>query len=239
MVTKLCSPLRPGEVGCYASHLEALRTVVEQELECALILEDDAVLPGDLVPILRNILTTVPAGWDIVQLCRNPSRAVKPIAVLGHGAKLVRYSRVPETTTGYLVSLSGARKFLAPVKRYWPVDTDLRQPWRFGLEIYGVVPKLIAAHCAFPSSINALGYKSRMRRGLPWPSRYCWTGSPLHTPHGLFFNIKTLGLVPWAICYLQNALRRVFSMLGLKSQARRATSQIGWQRNLPRQGSRN
>lgn len=213
---KLHSKLKPGEVGCYASHLVAMQRIVARNLDYALILEDDAVLPDDFGAILSDVLKTVPAGWDIVHLCRDPSRAVKPVAGLKAGSTLVRYSRIPETTTGYLVSLSGAKKFLKPLKRYWPIDTDFRQPWRFGLEIYGVVPRVVRVHEAFPSSIHALGDHSRSRRGLPRPSRYCWTGNPLHTPHGLYFNIRTLGPASWLACALRNTARKVSGSLGLK-----------------------
>src|SRR5262245_54308049 len=45
---RLHSALRPGEIGCYASHLTVMRLIVERGLPYALVLEDDAVLPVDL-----------------------------------------------------------------------------------------------------------------------------------------------------------------------------------------------
>ena len=217
----LHSRLKPGEVGCYASHLKTMKIIVEQGLDYALILEDDAILPADFQTIIAQVLARLPQGWDLVHICKDANRAVKPVADLDHGRRIVRYSRVPETTTAYLVSRSGAEKFLKPIKRYWPVDTDFRQPWRFGLEIYGVDPCIIRPNGRFVSAIHGLGDHSRLRRGLPIPSAHCWTGNPLHTPEGVVFNLKKLGPTAWALCSVHNAMRRIVSMLGLRPVLRR------------------
>ncbi|MFN3624162.1 MAG: glycosyltransferase family 25 protein [Hyphomicrobium sp.] len=211
---KLHSKLKPGEVGCYASHLVAMQMIVDRGLDYALILEDDAVLPADTTKTLADILRTVPKGWDLVHFCRETNRAVKVIADLDDNRRLIRFSRVPETTTGYLVSRSGAQKFLKPMKRYWPIDTDFRQPWRFGLEIYGVTPCFIHAE-GFESAIHHLGDHSRLRRGLPIPSRHCWTGNPLHTPSGVLFNVRKHGPVTWATCATRNVAHRLAKTLHL------------------------
>lgn len=211
----LHSKLKAGEVGCYASHLVAMERVVERNLSHALILEDDAIVPVDTAKILQEVLRTVPSGWDLIHLCKDSNRAVKIIANIEGGRRIVRYSRVPETTTGYLVSQSGARKFLKPSKRYWPIDTDFRQPWQFGLEIYGVTPCIIRPEDYFESSIHMLGNHSRLRRGFPIPSRHCWTGNPLHTPSGVLFNLRKLGPAAWAMCATRNARNRLTRMLGL------------------------
>lgn len=213
--SELHSKLRAGEVGCYASHLKAMSLLLERDLDYALILEDDATLPPDVIKTLANILASVPKGWDIIHLCRDSNRAVKIISGLDDNRHLIRFSRVPETTTGYLISRSGVRKFLKPMKRYWPIDTDFRQPWRFGLEIYGVTPSFILPK-GFASSIHLMGNHSRLRRGLPIPSRHCWTGNPLHTPSGVLFNLKTLGPLTWARCIARNGSRRIAHWLGLR-----------------------
>lgn len=219
--TALHSRLKPGEVGCYASHLKTMKVIVERDFDYALVLEDDAILPADFHTIVAQVLARLPQGWDLVHICKDTNRAVKPVADLDHGHRIVRYSRVPETTTAYLVSRSGAKKFLQPIKRYWPVDTDFRQPWRFGLEIYGVDPCIVRPNGRFVSAIHGLGNHSRLRRGLPIPSAHCWTGNPLHTPEGVVFNLKKLGPSAWALCTFHNTMRRIVSILGLRPVLRR------------------
>jgi hypothetical protein len=88
------------------------------------------------------------------------------------------------------------------------------------LQIYGVVPALIDHSGRFPSIISAgaKGERSRLRRGLPSPSRHCWSGNPLHTPQGLYFNLKALGPRWWMKCFLRNVHRRVIRTVGLQAR---------------------
>lgn len=156
---KLHSQLKPGEVGCYASHLTAMQSIVERDLDYALILEDDAVFPANMREIIINVLDNLPADWDIVHICQDSNRAVKPIAELNDGRRIVRYSRVPETTTGYLVSRTGAKKFLRPLKRYWPVDV-----WPRGL-------RRRPADRQFLSGVHLVHPRPRRARApAPWPA---------------------------------------------------------------------
>lgn len=210
---KLISPLNPGEVGCYASHLKALSAIVDGNLSHALILEDDAILPPDIDAIVKDVLANIPPDWDVVHMCGDARRATKPIAPLPHGRSLVRYSRIPSGAFGYLVSQAGARKLLKPVKRYWPFDTDLRCPWLFDIQVYGVAPKIIQHGGTAASVIIASGGRSRARRGLPIPSRGAWTGNPLHCPEGVAFNFKTLGPAWWFRCWRKNLATRLTDML--------------------------
>ncbi len=216
---RLASLLKPGEVGCYASHLKTLDIIVKRGLSYALVLEDDALLPPDLRETVENIVERLPESWDIVHLCGNPHRVVKPVAKLEHGRALVRYSRVPTGAFGYLISASGARKLLAPIKRHWPFDTDMKRPWLFALQIYGVVPKIIGHDDASPSRIQATGGRSRGRRGSPIPSRHSWTGNPLHCPEAAYYNFVTLGPLWWGSCLLRNAFGRAMTALGLVRRA--------------------
>lgn len=216
----LHSGLKPGEVGCYASHLLVMSRIVERDLDYALVLEDDAVVRADISETIANVLSAVPQGWDLIHICKDSNRAVKTIAVLDGARRLIRYSRVPETTTGYLISRSGAKKFLRHSKRHWPVDTDFRRPWCFGLEIYGVMPRLVEAG-GFPSAIHQLGDHSRLRRGIPMLRRRSWAPNPLHTPEGIIFNLRKLGPLTWGICAIHNATRRIVRAFGLRKLARR------------------
>lgn len=212
---RLISALKPGEVGCYASHLKVLKTIIARELYYALVVEDDAILPPDLPKVIEDVLARAPKSWDFIHLSGDARRAVKPMAPLEHRGTLVRYSRIPGGTVGYLISREGAKKFLAPFKRAWPIDTDFRRPWAFRLDAYGVVPKIIDHSETLGSPIQALGGRARKRRGLPIPSRHSWTGNPLHCPRGTYHNFQTLGPVWWTICWLRNVYARTARMLGV------------------------
>lgn len=154
--------LSPGEIGCYASHLMIMQQIVRGERASpVLVLEDDVGIPRDLGAALDAIIAALPARWDIVRLSYPTKLVTRPIAALGSGRHLVRYSRVPTTTGGYLISETGARKFLAERPRSVPVDHDLRHVWEWDLDTYGVSPPLIAHEVLDVSSIDALSPKGR------------------------------------------------------------------------------
>jgi glycosyl transferase family 25 len=154
--------LSAGEIGCYASHLAIMQRVARGEVASpALVLEDDVGLPDDLGAALNALMTALPPQWDIVRLSYPTKLITRPIASLGSGRQLVRYSRVPTTTGAYLISASGARKFLAARPRRVPVDHDLRHIWDWKLDTYGVSPPLIAHEVLGSSSIDTLSPKGR------------------------------------------------------------------------------
>src|SRR5262245_54110856 len=64
----IVSPLTPGEIGCYASHLALWRRIVHENLPAALICEDDAIVPGDIKAIVAEILSVLPHDWDMAFL---------------------------------------------------------------------------------------------------------------------------------------------------------------------------
>ena len=196
--------ITPGAIGCYASHLRAYKQIMAERAAATLVLEDDAILDDDLAEVIRETLAVLPAGWDMVHLGQSPRHAVKPLAELPNGRTLVRYSRIPFGAAGYLISLAGAKKMLNPaIPRFWAIDLDTRRAWVFGLDVYGVVAPPIRQNKKLPS---AIGYriKSSARRGLPRPTAYSWTNTPLRTPRGLVFNVRKLGPLWWLRCFAIN-----------------------------------
>ncbi len=162
------SPLMPGEIGCYASHLLAYEQILEQGLDWALILEDDVLLGDDLIGTVRQTVSLLPASWDIVRLSSEPRRAVLSLARLRSGRHLVRYSKLPKQGGAQLVSASGARKLLAQGVRVRPVDADLRHGYLYGLDTFGVYPPPVRHSGLFQSSIKPGFGSRRVLRGARW-----------------------------------------------------------------------
>ena len=193
-----------GAVGCYASHLRVYQRIVESGSPAGLVMEDDVEVPGNIADVLRDLLDKLPRGWDFVHLAHLPTRAVRPLAALVSGARLVRYSRIPPNAAGYLISRSGAEKLLNPgILRFWAIDMDTRRPWVFGHDAYGVDPPPLL-QLAMPTTIPRAPSRRSVRRGLPRPTRFSWTNSPLNTPAALAFNIRQLGPGWWLRCFVSN-----------------------------------
>lgn len=158
---KASATLMPGEIGCYASHLAICRDMAARNAP-ALVLEDDVALPPNLPMLLTRLLAVLPEGWDFVRLSYPSKRAMDHVAHLAGAYDLVRYTHVPTSTGAYLLSPSGARKFLAaPVSRDNPVDHDLRRVWAWRLSTFGVAPPLVQADALGGSSIDAMSARGR------------------------------------------------------------------------------
>ena len=104
--------VKTGEIGCALSHYFLWKKIVEKNLECAVILEDDALpLKGFQNKIKKALRTfdqkSIP--WDFIYLCRNKTSSKKEKKVFP-GMYVPRFSYV---TVGYAISQAGARRLLA------------------------------------------------------------------------------------------------------------------------------
>jgi glycosyl transferase, family 25 len=138
---RIVSPLQPGEIGCYASHLSVWQRVAAgTHGAVVLVCEDDIVLPDDLASLIDAAVAVAPEGWDMIRLSSPSAHPMLTVAPLEGERRLVRYWREPAFAGAYLVSRRGAGKLLKTGTRRKPVDIDIARPWAFGIELYGVSP---------------------------------------------------------------------------------------------------
>lgn len=133
-------PLRPGEIGCYASHLALWRRLVASGDRMMAIFEDDVALDPALPEVLQRV-ASLDLPWDVIKLYGRARERVQARLPCGGGLQLVRYQRVPSHTCAYVVSRRGAHKLLATRRPFGrPVDIDLRHWWENDLALFGVQP---------------------------------------------------------------------------------------------------
>lgn len=58
--------LTKGAIGCYLSHLKIWENILKNGYTTALIFEDDADIPPDLLERMREEMVHIPDDWDIV-----------------------------------------------------------------------------------------------------------------------------------------------------------------------------
>jgi glycosyl transferase family 25 len=166
------SKLSKGEVGCYAAHLVVHQRIIDAELPHALILEDDTILPKDILQIAGEAVAFCPMNWDIIHLSTVfKERKVIPVSALGAGRHVVRHTRLPANTWAYLISQAGARKLREPGFRVRPIDMEFRYAWMRGLEIYGVSPAPVRNQEQFASIIHPHARTKSALKGQWAPSR--------------------------------------------------------------------
>jgi glycosyl transferase, family 25 len=168
------SPLAAGEIGCYASHLQVWRRVLEMppEQQFALVLEDDMALAEHLPQLLQSILQqTGVTAWHMIKLCGRKTEPVHrryPLAAGAVPSELVRYVKPPSFTGAYLLSRAGAAVLLKTRARFSrPVDIDLRFWWENQLQLFGLLP--YPAHEAPVGAVSSVHkHDSQQRAGYRW-----------------------------------------------------------------------
>ena len=159
------SPLKLGEIGCWASHLEIARTFAANPTAAPLlVLEDDVLLPPDLPALLSELVAALPEEWDIVRLSNAPKRRVHPVAALPGGRELVRYTRISTSTGASLLSARGAAKFGLFKPHLFAIDAHLARPWTVGLVTYGITPAPVTRDCLGASTIDAIDAGRSLRK---------------------------------------------------------------------------
>lgn len=155
-------PLVNGEKGCYASHLQLWRWLLDSPHDCAIVLEDDVALEDDFAQVCAAV-AALREPWHMVKLIGREglgrSEKLHSHQALCAGHELLRYRRVPSLTAGYLLHREGARRLLAARQPFGrPIDVDLRHWWECGADfrLLGVRPAAIRlAETSQDSSINA------------------------------------------------------------------------------------
>lgn len=117
------------EVGCYFSHLKCLRAFLETDSEFALILEDDAELPEDLVELLEDALSHA-QKWDLLRLSSSRQGKHIPIAELKGNRQLTINTAVLKNTAAYVINRHAAKRCLENLQPMrLPYDVALDRDW--------------------------------------------------------------------------------------------------------------
>lgn len=164
-----------GELGCYLSHVAAIRAFVAspKTVQFALVLEDDALL----LPSLPTVLTGLMAQhrlWDMVKLSAVHSGTPVAVADVGPDHSLAVMLSRCTGASAYLINRKAAQAYLSPsnglLPMQLPYDHVYDQGWRFGLKVRLVTPtpcvhdETIASTIALPAGATR---KFHWTRRLP------------------------------------------------------------------------
>lgn len=143
-----------GEIGCYLSHVRVWQKIVDEQLDYAVILEDDILLQDNIQEGLAA-LQTIQEPWDLIKLAEAPEKRKAVHHIPANDFALVTYNKVPSRTCAQVVSLAGAKKLLATsitIKR--PIDIELQYWWESNLNVFGLKPYLVKANHDEASEID-------------------------------------------------------------------------------------
>lgn len=159
--------LTSSEVGCYLSHLRAIRTAYEAGLERLCMLEDDVELEPSFAEVL-TALASLGTDVELVRLMGLKIHKRKLVAPLATEHMLTRPVKGLCGTQGYVINRAGMEKVLrhgAVIAE--PFDKFLDHFWEIDLRCYAVEPHVI---CERPSE-STIRKNSRDKAAKPFAAR--------------------------------------------------------------------
>ncbi len=130
--------LTPSELGCYLSHLRAVRQAYDSNAQFVCVLEDDVVLEPEFGSTVNAL---IPLNLDLVRLMALKLRRRKLLQEIVPGIHLARPERGTLGTQAYLLSRNGMKKFLDHASTiYEVIDGVLDHFYLFDLDSYLVEP---------------------------------------------------------------------------------------------------
>jgi glycosyl transferase, family 25 len=145
--------LSPGEIGCYLSHVNSWKTVIQRQLSYAIVLEDDVIISANLMDVVEEI-TNLNIPFDAVRLSALfPVRGI-PVATLSGNMQMLLPTKPTSGAQGYLVTLDGAKRLLARLATpKQPIDVALDRYWKYGLCIPVLFPPVVEEDRLLESTI--------------------------------------------------------------------------------------
>ena len=140
--------LRKGEIGCYLSHLDCWKNILETKKDYGLVLEDDVVLVDDFDNKFNEMFENVKdKEWDIICLGRRCQQYFKNCAV---GNSVSESTYYPETlgygTYAYIIKASTIEKLLKttyPIMK--PIDVVIiDEYYKKNIKVIGMNKDLVS-----------------------------------------------------------------------------------------------
>lgn len=155
--------LNRGEIGCYLSHRKAWAQIVADNLDFALVLEDDFVCRKQL-DALFNAVASIQQPWHCIKLTEYPIKRKELSSQRLDRFRLVTYDKVPARTCAQFISRAGAIRLLAASEQFGrPVDIDLQHWWEHELIVLGLKPYVFQVSEQFASDIDTLGLRKHSK----------------------------------------------------------------------------
>ena len=137
--------LTKGEVGCALSHYTIWKKMVDNNIDRAIIFEDDIGIPVDFVSTFNKLTSELPVDYDLFYLHRQ--QRTKNETSYSENLTIANYSY---WLCAYMISNNCAKKLintvyldnLIPVDEYVPIMCDINYPHKQYSEIYKNYNKL-------------------------------------------------------------------------------------------------
>ena len=115
-----------GQLGCFLSHFQLWKHIVEKNIDLAIVLEDDVKIYKNFNKIVDTIFANLPVKFDFVHLFTHPDKQKIEYLEAADGEIIPAEDNFG--TVAYIVSLRGAKKLIkltSMLKIQAPVDRQI------------------------------------------------------------------------------------------------------------------
>ena len=163
--------LNAGEIGCYLSHLRALKQADDHDL--FVVMEDDTVFSERLFEFLAMLARSDWRDFDMLRLVPHrpePGRARFRVGDVG----IFRPARRIMNAQGYVVPGKNAARVRAALGRRMvrSVDSEISRFWSHGLRVFVTDPPLVWSNEHLSSRIGTRGHHSESGHQSWWRRRF-------------------------------------------------------------------
>lgn len=134
--------LQPGELGCYSSHFTIWETLLRDDCDQYIVLEDDVIIDWKMIEALyrRNIADD---GFQYLRLYYKKQSSYVTVAekYLSRSTAVIHLLGKSYGTQGYVIEKSGAERLVeccAQVRR--PIDDQMDRYWEHGVANLSLFP---------------------------------------------------------------------------------------------------
>lgn len=132
--------LTGGEVATYLNHRKAWQQLLDENLDFAIVLEDDVLLANSFSYLARTI-AQLEEEWHVLKLAEPYARVKSKGLERCGAATLVRYPHIPLGTSAYVITREAAQTMLQWSEAFFrPLDVDFQWAWQPGLKVRGIRP---------------------------------------------------------------------------------------------------
>jgi glycosyl transferase family 25 len=158
------SLLTLGEIGCYLSHRKVWQKIVDEQLDFALVLEDDFINNTDISMLMHDV-AEIKQPWHCIKLAEFPIKRKVVLSESLGAANLGIYNKIPSKTCAQIISLVGAKQLLAMSDKFGrPVDMDIQHWWENDLRVFGLQPYPFEINQSVDSDIENKGARKESKR---------------------------------------------------------------------------
>ena len=160
--------LSNGEIGCHIAHIKAWETMLEQNLDFAVILEDDICI-NENFPKAIEFLKSHSQKWDFIRLQVETKTRKLYVKEDFEDFSICEFIRNSGCTWGYALDRKTARTLVDNILPFGiTADSNMHVYYKFNVDVKTLIPPSVFARPNNDSDIELSGKRKKQKNFYPF-----------------------------------------------------------------------